>query len=211
MENIIIGITGASGALYAQRLLQILSKLEYHVHLAISDAAALVIKHELGVDFNGIYPNSALFSECFMDNITCYNNSDMGATIASGCYPVKSMIIIPCSMNTLCSIAHGISNNLIQRAAGITIKEGRKLTVVPRETPLSPIHLEAMLKLSSAGACILPAMPGFYHHPKTIEDQVNFVVAKILDVLCIPHTLIPEWHGEAYIQEERCMNPLYSQ
>ena len=109
------------------------------------------------------------------------------------------MTIVPCSTNTLCSIAHGISNNLIQRAASVTIKEDRKLVVVPRETPLSSIHLEAMLKLSSIGVCILPAMPGFYHNPKTLTDQVDFVVAKILDALAIKHELIPEWHGEECI------------
>lgn len=196
VENIVVGITGASGALYAQRLLQVISKLGYHIHLALSDAAALVIKHELGIDFPAAFPNLTAFFGYPAKHVTFFNNTNMSATIASSRYPIKAMVIVPCSMNTLCSIAHGISNNLIQRAASITIKEGRKLVVVPRETPLSSIHLEAMLKLSSAGACILPAMPGFYLHPKTIEDQVNFVVAKILDVLGIPHTLIPEWQGE---------------
>ncbi|MFN3530896.1 MAG: UbiX family flavin prenyltransferase [Candidatus Brocadia sp.] len=196
MENIIVGITGASGVIYGQRLLQILCRKEYNIHLSISDAAALVIKHELGVDLDRNRPDLVQFLGYTTDNIIYYNNSVITATIASSRYPIKAMIIVPCSMNTLCSIAHGISNNLIQRAASVTIKESRKLVVVPRETPLSSIHLEAMLKLSSIGACILPATPGFYHNPKTIDDQVNFVVAKILDVLAIKHTLIPEWHGE---------------
>lgn len=199
MENIIVGITGASGVIYGQRLLQVLCRREYNIHLLISDAAALVIKHELGVDLNHNYPNLVQFLGYSTDNIIYYNNSDIGATIASSRYPIKAMVVIPCSMNTLCSIAHGISNNLIQRAASVTIKEGRKLVVVPRETPLSSIHLEAMLKLSSIGVCILPAMPGFYHNPKTLTDQVNFVVAKILDALAIRHNLIPEWHGEEFI------------
>ncbi|MCE7912148.1 MAG: aromatic acid decarboxylase [Candidatus Brocadia sp.] len=199
MENIVVGITGASGALYAQHLLQALCKLGYHIHLALSDAGALVMKHELGIDFPGAYPHFTSFFDCPADHVTVYHNADMSATIASGRYPIKAMVIVPCSMNTLCSIAHGIANNLIQRAASISIKEGRKLVVVPRETPLSSIHLEAMLKLSSTGVCILPAMPGFYHHPKTIDDQVNFVVAKILDVLGIPHTLMPEWHGDDFV------------
>ena len=196
MENIIIGITGASGVIYAQRLLHYLVRQEYNVHVSISGAAALVIKHELGIDLNRHKPNFTEFLGYAADNIIYYDNSDIGATIASSRYPIKAMVIVPCSMNTLCSIAHGISNNLIQRAASITLKEGRKLVVVPRETPLSLIHLEAMLKLSSAGACILPAMPGFYHNPITLSDQVDFVVAKILDVLGIKHTLVPEWHGE---------------
>lgn len=196
MENIIIGITGASGVVYAQRLLQILCRKEYNIHLVISDAAALVIKHELGVDLNYKQSNLAEFLGHATDNIIHYNNSDIGATIASSRYPIKAMVIVPCSMNTLCSIAHGISNNLIQRAASVTIKEGRKLVVVPRETPLSSIHLEAMQKLCSAGTCILPAMPGFYNNPKTVAEQVDFIVAKILDVLGIKHTLVPDWHSE---------------
>lgn len=199
MENIIVGITGASGVIYGQRFLQILSRKNYNIHLLISDAAALVIQHELGVNLDRNRPDIVHFLGYTTDNVTYHNNSDIGATIASSRYPVKAMVIVPCSMNTLCSVAHGISNNLIQRAASVTIKEGRKLVVVPRETPLSSIHLEAMLKLSSIGACILPAMPGFYHSPKTIDDQVNFIVARILDVLRIKHTLIPEWHGEECI------------
>lgn len=208
VENIVIGITGASGAIYAQRFLQILCRKEYNIHLSISNAASLVIKHELGIDLHGNHPDLAPFLGYTTDNIISYDNADIGATIASSRYLIKAMVIVPCSMNTLCSVAHGVSNSLIQRAASITIKEGRKLVVVPRETPLSAIHLEAMLKLSSAGACILPAMPGFYHQPKTIEDQVNFVVARILDVLGIPHNLMPEWHGEASVHTGKHINPL---
>ena len=202
MENMVVGITGASGVVYAQRLLSILCRKEYNIHLLISDAAALVIKQELEIHINYNQPNLVEFLGYATDNIIFYNNSDISATIASSQYPTKGMVIVPCSMNTLCSIAHGISNNLIQRAASVTLKEGRKLVVVPRETPLSSIHLEAMLKLSLAGACILPAMPGFYHNPKTITDQVDFVVAKILDVLGIKHSLVPEWHGEEFIKAE---------
>ncbi len=195
MENIIVCITGASGVAYAQRLLQVLCKKEYNVHISISEAAFLVIKHELNIELNRNQPDMREFLGYATDNITYYNNSDVGATIASSRYPIKAMVIVPCSMNTLCSVAHGISSNLIQRAASITIKEGRKLVLVPRETPLSSIHLEAMLKLSSIGTCVLPAMPGFYHNPKAITDQVDFIVAKILDVLNIKHSLVPEWHG----------------
>lgn len=195
MENIIVCITGASGVVYAQRLLQVLCKKEYNIHISISEAAFLVIKHELNIELNRNQPDMREFLGYATDNITYYNNSNVGATIASSRYPIKAMVIVPCSMNTLCSVAHGVSSNLIQRAASITIKEGRKLVLVPRETPLSSIHLEAMLKLSSVGTCILPAMPGFYHNPKAITDQVDFIVAKILDVLNIKHSLVPEWHG----------------
>lgn len=195
MENIIVGITGASGVVYGQRLLQVLCRKGYAVHLSISDAAVLIIKHELGIDLHHSQPNFMEFLGYATDNIIYYKNTDIGATIASSRYHVKAMVIVPCSMNTLCSVAHGISSNLIQRAASVTLKERRKLVLVPRETPLSSIHLEAMLKLSSAGACILPAMPGFYHSPKTITDQIDFVTAKILDALDIKHTLVPEWQG----------------
>ncbi len=196
MENIVVGITGASGVVYGQRLLQVLCRKGYTIHLSISDAATLIIRHELGIDINHDQPNLQEFLGYATDNIVYYKNSDIGTTIASGRYHIKAMIIVPCSMNTLCSVAHGIAHNLIQRAASVTIKERRTLVLVPRETPLSSIHLEAMVKLSSAGTCILPAMPGFYHNPKTITEQVDFVVAKILDVLDIKHTLVPEWHGE---------------
>jgi flavin prenyltransferase len=199
MENIIVGITGASGIIYAQRLLQELSRREYNIHVSISDAAATVIEYELGIHLESKQPNLMSLLGRTPDNINYYHNSNIGATIASGQYPVKAMIIVPCSMNTLCSIAHGISNNLIQRAASVTLKEGRKLVLVPRETPFSSIHLEAMLKLSSAGARILPAMPAFYHNPKTIRDLVDFVVARILDSVNIKHTLIPQWQNEEFI------------
>lgn len=202
MENIIVGITGASGVVYAQRLLKILGKKEYNIHLILSDAAVQIIKHELGINAQGNQPNLIECMGCASDTIIYHSNSDIGTTIASSRYPVKAMVIVPCSMNTLCSIAHGISNNLIQRAASVTLKEGRKLILVPRETPLSSIHLDAMLKLSMSGACILPAMPGFYHNPRTLEDQVDFVVAKILDIMGIHHSLVPEWQGEELFHTE---------
>jgi len=196
VKNIVVGITGASGVIYAQRLLQILNEKDkdYVVHLIISDASVLVIEHELGIHLDNNNPNIEEFLGCATrNNILYYDNSDVGAMIASSQYPIKAMIIVPCSMNTLCSVACGISQNLIQRVAGITLKEQRRLITVPRETPLSSIHLEAMLKLSSIGSCVLPAMPGFYHNPKTIGDQVDFIVAKILDMLGIEHSLIPVW------------------
>ncbi|MDR4508265.1 MAG: UbiX family flavin prenyltransferase [Candidatus Brocadiaceae bacterium] len=195
MENIIVSITGASGVVYGQRLLQILCNKAYKIHLVISEAAAFVIAYELGINLGHNHPNITEFLGYTTKNIIYYKNSDISATIASSRHPVKAMAIVPCSMNTLCSISHGIANNLTQRAASITLKEGRKLIIVPRETPLSSIHLESMLKLSNIGACILPAMPGFYHKPNTLEDQIDFVVGKILDALEIKHTLIPQWNG----------------
>jgi 4-hydroxy-3-polyprenylbenzoate decarboxylase len=195
MENVVVGITGASGVVYAQRLLTVLCRREFNIHLSISNAASQIIQHELGINFNHEQPDFIEFLGYATDKITYYSNTDVGARIASSGFPFTAMVIVPCSMNTLCSIACGISNNLIQRAASVAIKERRKLVAVPRETPLSSIHLEAMVKLSSAGVCILPAMPGFYHNPTTLSDQVNFVVAKILDALNIRHTLVPQWQG----------------
>ncbi|MBM4054623.1 MAG: UbiX family flavin prenyltransferase [Planctomycetes bacterium] len=197
MENIAVGITGASGVVYAQRLLQVLlTKKDIFAHVSISEAALRVIHHELGIDLDYEKPNFEKLLGSPANNIAYYNNSNISTTIASSQYPVKAMVIVPCSMNTLCSVANGIASNLIQRVASVTIKERRTLILVPRETPLSSIHLEAMLKLSSVGTCILPAMPGFYHNPKTLNDQVDFVVAKILDMLGIKHLLIPVWKGE---------------
>lgn len=195
MENIVVGITGASGVIYAQRLLQVLNKNDIFLHVSISEAALKVIHHELGIDLNQEKPNFEELLGSPADKIMYYNNSNISTTIASSQYPIKAMVIVPCSMNTLCSIAHGLACNLIQRVASVTIKERRKLVLVPRETPLSSIHLEAMLKLSSVGTCILPAMPGFYHNPEAITDQVDFVVAKILDILGIKHSLIPIWQS----------------
>lgn len=203
MENIVVGITGASGIIYAKRLLQELSLSEYSIHVAISDAAAVIARHELEIPLNGNRQDLMNLLGHVPDNIAYYHHANIGATIASGQFPVKAMIIIPCSMNTLCSIAHGISNNLIQRAASVTLKEGRKLVLVPRETPLSSIHLEAMVKLSSAGACIMPAMPAFYHKPKTLYDLVDFVVARILDSIPMQHTLVSRWHSEEFTPDYR--------
>ena len=180
MENIIVGITGASGVVYGQRLLQALSDKSYSIHLSVSEAAIQVIESELNLTLNLDEFNISKFIDREDHSITYHHISDIAASISSGTLKTKAMIIAPCSMNTLCSIANGIASNLIQRAASVTLKEGRKLIVMPRETPLTPIHLENMLKLSKAQACILPAMPGYYYHPKTIDEQVDFMVGKAL-------------------------------
>ena len=187
MENIIVGITGASGVVYGQRLLQALSDKSYSIHLSVSEAAIQVIESELNLDLNLDEFNVRKFIDRENHSITYHHISDIAASISSGTLKTKAMIIAPCSMNTLCSIANGIASNLIQRAASVTLKEGRKLIVMPRETPLTPIHLENMLKLSKAQTCILPAMPGYYYHPKTIEDQVDFMVGKALDYIGIEY------------------------
>ena len=187
MENIIVGITGASGVVYGQRLLQALSDKSYPVHLIVSEAAIQVIECELNLTLDMNEFNISKFIDRENHSITYHHISDIAASISSGTFKTKAMIIAPCSMNTLCSIANGIASNLIQRAASVTLKEGRKLVVMPRETPLTPIHLENMLKLSKAQTCILPAMPGYYYHPKTIDDQVDFMVGKALDYIGIEY------------------------
>ncbi len=180
MENIIVAITGASGVVYGQRLLRALSDKSYSIHLSVSEAAIQVIESELNLTLNLDEFDISKFIEKENHSITYHHISDIAASISSGTLNTKAMIIAPCSMNTLCSIANGIASNLIQRAASVTLKEGRKLIVMPRETPLTPIHLENMLKLSRAQTCILPAMPGFYSQPKTIDDQIDFMVGKVL-------------------------------
>ncbi len=187
MKNIVVAITGASGVVYGQRLLQVLCDKAYRTHLIVSDSAIKVIEHELGLSLNRDDFNVSKFTGQKSSAVTQYNVSDIAAPISSGTFETEAMIIVPCSMNTLCSIANGISANLVQRVASVNLKEGRKLVVVPRETPLTSIHLECMLKLSQARACILPAMPGFYSHPETIEDQVDFIVGKILGYIGIEH------------------------
>jgi 4-hydroxy-3-polyprenylbenzoate decarboxylase len=188
MENIIVGITGASGVVYGQRLLQALSDKSYSVHLSISDAAIKVIESELNLSLDLDDFDVSKFIDRQDHSVTYHHISNIAASISSGTFKTKAMIIAPCSMNTLCSIANGIASNLIQRSASVTLKEGRKLIVMPRETPLSPIHLESMLKLSKAQACILPAMPGYYYHPKTIDDQIDFMVGKVLNYIGIEYT-----------------------
>ena len=187
MKNIIVGITGASGVVYGQRLLQALSDKSYPIHLSVSEAAVKVIESELNLSLNLNEFDVSKFIDRKNHSVIYHHISDIAASISSGTFKTRAMIITPCSMNTLCSIANGIASNLIQRTASVTLKEGRKLIVVPRETPLTPIHLEGMLKLSRAQVCILPAMPGYYYHPKTIDDQIDFIVGKILDYIGIEY------------------------
>lgn len=188
-KNIVVAITGASGVVYAQKLLQILTSSKINVHLVISVAAIDVMEHELGVELDINKIDIEKFIGYKTNFLTVYKNNDIHTPIISGGFKSMGMIIVPCSMNTLSSVANGLASNTICRAASVTLKEGRKLMFVPRETPLSQIHLENMLKLSKAGACLLPAMPGFYHKPKTIDDLTNFVVAKILDYFQIDHDI----------------------
>lgn len=194
MKRLIVGITGASAVVYGVRLLEVLTKQsEFEVHLTISASGARALWEELQIQID--IDNFRLESLIGVSaaRVVYHHQSDIGAAIASGSFRTEGMIVVPCSMGTVASIASGISRNLIHRAADVCIKERRKLVIVPRETPLSAIHLENMLKLSRLGVCVLPAMPGFYHYPKTVDDQINFVVTKILDQFGMDTGLIQRW------------------
>ncbi|MDC0273874.1 MAG: UbiX family flavin prenyltransferase [Planctomycetaceae bacterium] len=216
MKPIVLAITGASGSLYAIRLLETLLTTKRDIHLVISHAAGEVFRHELGliIDLNNFSLDQLLLSrdaQSALDDgpdqnalssiisgttsgqIHYHNIQDYAAGIASGSFLTDGMVICPCSMGTLSSLANGLSSNLIHRAAHVHLKERRKLIVVPRETPLSGIHLGNMKTLSDEGAVILPAMPGFYHNPVTIHDLVDFVVARICDQLGVEQSLTSRW------------------
>lgn len=192
----IIGITGASGSIYGIRLCSVLLSMGFKLHLIITDAGWRVIHDEL--EWN-VAKRKETLEEHFgslAGEYIYYSIQDIGASIASGSFRTEGMVIIPCSMGTLSGIANGASNNLLKRAADVMLKEERKLIIIPRETPLHRIHLEHMLKLSSMGASIVPAMPGFYNKPKTIDDLVNFQVGKVLDLMKIDHQLFKRWGEE---------------
>ena len=193
----ILGVTGASGARYALRLLEVLPELVEHLHVIVSDSALRVLAEEDGLAISGAALSYEALTKRSADNVTFYNSRDIGARVASGSMIVKGMVIVPCSMSTLGAIAHGVHSHLIHRAADVTLKEGRKLLVVPRETPLSLIHLENMATLVRAGAHVIPAMPGFYHKPTSVEDIVDMMVMKILDGMGLPNSLVRRWKEPA--------------
>ncbi len=198
MSNIVLAITGASGISYGLRLLEVLLAAERSVHVTLSPAATEVMRLELEreVDLKSLTLIDLLPSGSTADvggHMYYHHYQDFTAGIASGSFPTAGMVICPCSMGTLASIASGLSSNLIHRAADVHLKERRKLIVVPRETPLSSIQLGKMKQLSDAGAVILPAMPGFYHQPQSIADMIDFVVARICDQLGVDVDLTRRW------------------
>ncbi|GIP20114.1 UbiX family flavin prenyltransferase [Paenibacillus sp. J22TS3] len=189
----VVGITGASGSIYGVRLIEVLLKFGVKVHIVISNAGWRVIKEELGWITTD---RDAVLEEKFGGLPGSYQYhpvADIGASIASGSFRVDGMVIMPCSMGTLSSIAHGSSENLMTRAADVMMKEGRTLVLVPRETPLHAIHLENMLTLARLGVRMIPAMPAFYFGPKSMDDLINFLVGKVLDSLNIDHRLFTRW------------------
>lgn len=195
-----VAITGASGSIYAQRTLlhMAASGLVERINLIMSEAARTVAKVELGVDLTGGETrtiNNWLGLSADSRLIHWHRLDNVAARPASGSHPQEGMVIVPCSMGTLGAIASGAGTNLIHRAADVTLKEGRRLVIVPRETPYNAIHLENMLRLSHAGAHIIPASPGFYHRPQTIEALVDHLIFRILDHLGVPHSKSTQWQG----------------
>ena len=186
MKPYSVAITGASGVIYGLRLVEVLVDRKVPVELVVSDTARIVMKEEMGSEAR--LPEASRL-------VRIHDFHDFTAPIASGSYPIEGMVIVPCSMGTLGAVASGLSQNLIHRAADCAIKEGRKLILVPREMPLSAIHLENMLKLARLGVKIVPPMPAFYSSQENISDLVDFVVGKVLDQMDIPHALYPRWVG----------------
>lgn len=185
-DKIVIGFSGASGIIYGIRLLEILHSINIQTYLIISEWAKKNIEIETDKTLEYVKSLSSVN----------YENFKLDASVSSGSFLHDGMVIVPCSMKSLSSIANGYDDTLISRAASVTLKESRKLIIVPRETPLSRIHLENMVKLQEAGAIILPAMPGFYHKPSTIEEIIDHLVGKILDQLNIKHDLFKRWKDQ---------------
>jgi len=196
-REVLVAITGASGAAYALRLIKRLGRAQLHSHVVISDAGRQVLRHEAGLKLTSAVRTMAgdlaahldLTSEC----ITCYGAGDWFSPAASGSSGIESMAVIPCSMGSLARIAAGSANTLIERAADVMIKESRRLVIVPRETPLSALHLENMLKLARMGVRIIPAMPGFYLQPASIDDLVDSVVDRVLNHLDVDDGMMKRW------------------
>lgn len=196
-KTITLALTGASGAQYGLRLLQQLIATDCRVYLLISQAAQVVIRRETHLQVpDGLVAQQQWFCERYRaapGQLQLFARDDWFAPVASGSAAIDAMVVCPASGGTLSSLASGASNNLIERAGDVALKERKQLILVPREAPYSQVHLENMLKLTQMGATILPASPGFYQYPKTIDDLVDFVVARILDQLALPQSLLPQW------------------
>lgn len=200
MKPIVMAITGASGAAYARRLAQALVAADAHVHLVVSPHGQRVLADELDLRT----PDPAALLGAPTQAVTLHPYRDIGAVIASGSFPTAGMVICPCSSNTLAAVAAGLADNLITRAALVTLKEARRLVVVPREMPLGQIELANMLRLSQAGGIVCPACPGFYLRPTSVAALVDFVVGRVLDLLGLPHALDTRWDPS---EPRRCTPP----
>lgn len=199
-RRFVVAVTGASGALYAARTLAALLERGCHVELVASDFGRRLLRDELGdeatIDGLMAYLAGKYGDDVSRGTLETYSNRDQGAAIASGSRATHGMVIVPCSMKTLAGVAHGLSRNLIERAADVMLKERRPLVIVPRETPMSLPQLRNMVSCAEAGAHVLPAMPAFYNLPKTLDDLADFLAGKILTALGVDHQLSPPWTGQ---------------
>lgn len=193
VTRLVIGMTGATGAIYGIRLLQVLADLDVETHLVVSNWAQRTAEHEASMDFEELTSLATTF----------YSSGDMGAKISSGSFHTDGMVIVPCSMRTVAAIAQGHGDHLVHRAADVILKERRPLVVVARETPLSDIHLENLLKLSRMGVTVLPPMPAFYSLPESVDDIVNHTVMRILDQFNISTDLARRWNGKVRSRRRR--------
>jgi 4-hydroxy-3-polyprenylbenzoate decarboxylase len=196
-KRIVAAITGASGAAYAVRLLRCMTAAGVDVHLVVSPYGRQLLADE--ADVHGVEPELLVGDHA--DRLTIYAHQDLSCRLASGSFLTDGMVVCPCSSNTLGAIAAGLGDNLVSRAAAVTLKEARRLVLVTREMPLSPIDIENMLKVSRAGGIICPAAPGFYHRPRRVEDLVDFVVSRVLDLLGIVHSLGARWEQPGRLKE----------
>ena len=199
-RSIVVAVTGASGALYATRTMAALLERGWHLELVVSDYGRRLLRDELG-DAASIDKMAGYLAEKYgaavrSGTFTLYSNRDLGGKIASGSQGAEAMVVVPCSMKSLAGIAHGLSRNLVERAADVMLKERRRLIIVPRETPMSLPQLRNMVLCAEAGAMILPAMPAFYQQPKTLDDLADFMAGKILSALGFEHDLYPAWTGQ---------------
>ena len=196
-KPVVVAVTGASGAAYAVSLLGELGRKEVPVDLVASEMGRDMLEREVGIPAEGLLVDHLTARGIATGNFQCYNMDNLGAPPASGSYPARGMVVCPCSVKTLSAVATGSCRTLIERAAEVMLKERRKLILVVRESPYSLIQIENMRRATLAGALILPASPAFYHRPGRIEDLVDFIAARILDHLEIPHDLIEPWGGKS--------------
>ncbi|MDA8145656.1 MAG: UbiX family flavin prenyltransferase [Thermaerobacter sp.] len=194
MSRFLVGITGASGAAYGRRLVEVLLEREQEVWLVVTPAGRQVLRQEGGIHLPEDPRDAArVAGEAFGAGLTYFDAADLNAPPASGSVPLDGTALVPCSMGALSAVATGAARNLLERAADVALKEGRRLVLVPRETPLSLVHLRNLVAAAEAGARIVPAMPGFYHQPRRVEDLVDFVVGRVLRALGLGDDLVPPW------------------
>lgn len=191
VRRIIVGITGATGAIFGVRLLEALGAAQVETHLVLSKWGQQTVEHECGLVLADLQARASVV----------HGTGNMAATISSGSFRTDGMVVAPCSMRTAAAIAHGAGDNLVHRAADVVLKEGRRLVLVPRESPLSEVHLENLLKLARMRVCILPPMPAFYNKPASLDDMVNHVVARVLDQFGLDAAFARRWDGQLHSQD----------